>query len=83
MMRTRCTDDDFLTAVYSSSTYVEVAQKTGQKLSTTMARYIRTRNTLAERGIALPKMQRKKPTRVNNIDKMVAKARMLQSHYNS
>ena len=83
MIRTRCSDEDFLTAVYSSSTYIEVAQKTGQKLSTTMARYIRTRNTLAERGIALPKMQRKKPTRVNNIDKMVAKARMLQSHYNS
>ena len=59
MIRTRCSDEDFLTAVYSSSTYIEVAQKTGQKLSTTMARYIRTRNTLAERGIALPKMQRK------------------------
>ena len=82
MTRTRCSDDDFLIAVYSSSTYAEVASKTGQKLSTTMARYIRTRNALQERGVELPKMQRKKPTRVNNIDKMVAKARMLKSHYN-
>lgn len=83
MQRKRCSDEDFLTAVYSSSNYYEISEKTGQKLSTTIARYARTKNILAERGIELPKMQRKKVVKINNIDKMVEKAKMLQSHYQS
>ena len=79
--RKRCSDDEFLEAVYSSSTYAEISDKTGQKISTTMARYIRTRNALAEQGVHLPKMERKKPVRADNIEKMVAKARLLQDHY--
>ena len=81
MQRHRCSDDDFLTAVYSSSTYAEISEKTGQKISTTMARYIRTRNLLAKRGIELPKMQRKRTTKSNSIERMVQKAKMLQEHY--
>jgi len=83
MKRKRCSDEDFLDAVYSSSSYAEISEKTGQKLSTTMARYVRTKNILADRGIYLPKKKKKKPVRANNIDKMVEKARLLQSHYKS
>ena len=83
MKRKRCSDDDFLVAVYSSNNYMEIAEKTGQKISTTMARYVRTKKALAEHGIILPKMQRKAPQRINNIEKMVEKARMLQGHYSS
>ena len=65
--RVHCSDEKFLEAVFSSSTYSEVADKTGQKITTTMARYLRVKETLARKGIEIPKMQRKKPQR--NIDK--------------
>jgi len=81
MQRKRCSDELFLEAVYSSNNYSEIAEKTGQKLSTTMARYIRVKNLLDKRGIYLPKMQRKKTVRANNIDRLVEKARLLQTHY--
>ena len=33
----------FLEAVYSSKTYAEISEKTGQKVASTMARYARTK----------------------------------------
>jgi hypothetical protein len=82
--RIRCNDDIFLEAVYSSKTYAEIANKTGQKVATTMARYARTKKALLERGIELPEMERAKPQRnIDNIDVMVQTARRLQASQNS
>lgn len=78
--RVRCSDDLFLEAVYSSKTYSEIAAKTGQKISTTMSRYLRTKNILSKQGIEIPKMERKKPSRINNVEKMVAIANRLQAY---
>lgn len=82
--RVRCSDEIFLEAIYSSSTYAEIAQKTGQKITTTMARYIRVKATLAKNGIELPKMERKKPER--NIDKeaeMIQIVQRLKAHHSN
>ena len=82
--RVRCSDDCFLEAVYSSKTYAEISEKTGQKIATTMARYLRVRETLAKQGIELPKMDRKKPVKsVDNIENLVATAKRLQSYMNN
>ena len=78
--RVRCSDDVFLEAVYSSNTYAEIAAKTGQKLSTTMSRYLRIKNILSKQNIEIPKMERKKPSRINNVEKMVAIANRLQAY---
>lgn len=78
--RVRCSDDVFLEAVYSSKTYAEIAAKTGQKISTTMSRYIRMKNMLSKQGIDIPKMERKKQSRINNLEKIVAIAHRLQSY---
>lgn len=58
--RIRCTDEDFLKAVYTSKTYDEVSIKTGQKITTTISRYARTKKLFAENGKVLPEMSRKK-----------------------
>lgn len=81
--RTRCSDDLFLEAVFSSKTYAEIASKTGQKVASTMARYARTKKALAEKGIELPEMERKKPTKtIDNVEAMAATVRRLQAaHY--
>ena len=58
--RIHCSNEKFLEAVYSSKTYAEIASKTNQKLSSTMARYSKTKKALLSRGIKLPEMERKK-----------------------
>lgn len=82
--RVRCSDEQFLEAVFSSKTYAEIASKTGQKVASTMARYSRTKKVLAEKGIALPEMERKKPIKtVDNVEAMaeiVQKLRAAHSH---
>jgi len=35
--RVRCSDEQFLEAVFSSKTYAEIASKTGQKVASTAA----------------------------------------------
>jgi hypothetical protein len=65
--RVRCSDEQFLEAVFNSRTYAEIANKTGQKVATTMSRYARTKTALAKKGIDLPAMERAKP--VKTIDK--------------
>jgi len=80
--RTRCNDEQFLEAVYSSKTYTEISEKTGQKVASTMARYARTKKALSARGIELPQMQRKKPVKtVNNIENMVEIVQRLNAHH--
>ncbi len=82
--RVRCSDEKFLEAVYSSKTYAEIAEKTGQKVASTMARYSRVKKALNEAGVHLPEMQRKKPIRnVNNIEEMVAIAKRLKERHSS
>jgi len=80
--RIRCSDEQFLDAVWSSKTYAEISVKTGQKLSTTMARYARTKKALAEKGIELPSMNRKKPEKVDHVEAMADYARKLKEAYN-
>jgi hypothetical protein len=81
--RIRCSDEQFLEAVYSSKTYAEIAEKTGQKVASTAARYARVKTALAEKGIELPSMERKKPTKsVDNVEAMAEIARRLKDHAN-
>ena len=80
--RVRCSDEAFLEAVYSSKTYAEIASKTGQKVPSTMARYSRTKKALAAKGVELPEMERKKPSKnINNVDAMVAVVNRLKAHH--
>tara|TARA_B100002019_G_scaffold120902_1_gene103839 strand:+ start:392 stop:661 length:270 start_codon:yes stop_codon:yes gene_type:complete len=80
--RVRCSDEQFLEAVFSSRTYAEIAEKTGQKITTTMARYSRVKATLSPRGIELPKMERKKPEHtVDREQEMVDIVKRLKAHH--
>ena len=82
--RVRCSDEAFLEAVFSSKTYLEVAEKTGQKVASTAARYARTKKALAEKGIELPSMERAKPSKtVDNIEKMAEIVAQIKAHTNS
>jgi hypothetical protein len=58
--RSRCSDEKFLEAVFSSKTYEEISLKTGQKLSTTVSRYHRIKKILLKNNIELPSMARKR-----------------------
>lgn len=79
--RVRCSDEQFLEAVFSSKTYAEIAAKTGQKIATTMARYARTKAALAKKGEELPSMERAKPTKtVDNVEAMAEFVRRLKAH---
>lgn len=81
--RVRCSDEQFLEAVFSSKTYAEIAAKTGQKVATTMARYARTKAALAKKGEELPSMERAKPTKtVDNSEAMAEFVRRLKAHAN-
>ena len=78
--RVRCSDEQFLEAVFSSKTYAEIASKTGQKVASTMARYARTKAALSKKGIELPVMERAKPTKtIDNVEAMAATVRRLKS----
>lgn len=78
--RVRCSDEQFLEAVFSSKTYAEIASKTGQKIASTMARYARTKAALAKKGIELPAMERAKPTKtVDNVEAMAETVRRLKA----
>lgn len=81
--RVRCSDEQFLEAVYSSKTYAEIAAKTGQKVASTAARYARTKAALAKKGIDLPSMERAKPAKtVDNVEAMAEIVRRLKAHAN-
>jgi hypothetical protein len=81
--RIRCSDEQFLEAVFSSKTYAEIASKTGQKVASTAARYARTKAALAKKGVELPSMERAKPSKtVDNVEAMAEVVRRLKSHVN-
>ena len=78
--RVRCSDEQFLEAVFSSKTYAEIASKTGQKVASTMARYARTKSALSKKGIELPTMERAKPVKtVDNVEAMAETVRRLKA----
>jgi hypothetical protein len=81
--RVRCSDEMFLEAVFSSKTYAEISEKTGQKISTTMTRFARTKKALSEKGVELPEMERAKAVRsTDNLEAMAEVARRLKaSHF--
>jgi len=81
--RVRCSDEQFLEAVFSSKTYAEIASKTGQKIASTMARFARTKAALTKKGIELPTMERAKPVKtVDNVEAMADIVRRLKAHAN-
>ena len=81
--RVRCSDEQFLEAVFSSKTYGEIAVKTGQKVASTAARYARTKSALSKRGIELPNMERAKPSKtVDNVEALADIVRRLKAHTN-
>ncbi len=81
--RVRCSDEQFLEAVFSSKTYAEIASKTGQKVATTAARYSRAKEALAKKGIELPEMERAKPVKtIDNVEAMAEVVRRLKAHAN-
>jgi hypothetical protein len=80
--RVRCSDEQFLEAVFSSKTYAEIAEKTGQKVASTMARYSRTKKALSSKGVDLPEMERKKPNRtIDSVANMAAIVERLKAHH--
>jgi hypothetical protein len=80
--RVRCSDEQFLEAVFSSRTYAEIAAKTGQKIASTMARYARTKSALSKKGVELPSMERAKPTKtVDNVEAMADIVRRLKAQH--
>ena len=82
--RIRCSDDQFLEAVFSSKTYAEIAAKTGQKVASTMARYARSKSVLAKKGIELPAMERAKPTKtIDNAENMADIVRRLKAAHSN
>ena len=82
--RVRCSDEVFLEAVYSSSTYAEIASKTGQKIASTMARYARAKLALSKKGIELPAMQRSKSVKTtDNIEEMAKIVAKIKAGLNS
>jgi hypothetical protein len=81
--RVRCSDAKFLEAVYSSKTYAEIADKTGQKIASTIARYARVKKVLQKEGIQLPEMERKKSIKnIDNVQNMVEIVKRLKEHHN-
>jgi hypothetical protein len=80
--RQRCSDEKFLEAIFTSKTYLEISEKTGQQITTTMSRYARTKSALAKKGISIPAMQRSKPIKkISNVDKMAEIVTKLQEIY--
>lgn len=61
--RVRVSKEAFLEAAMRSSTYAELAEKTGQKLNTVIARYNKLKEEAAANGEVLPDMQRAKSQR--------------------
>lgn len=80
--RVRCSDEDFLTAVYTSKTFTEISEKTGQKVASTIARYTKVKKALEERGETLPEMQKQRSNKsVDSIDNMLEIVRRLKAHH--
>ena len=78
--RIRCSDERFLEAIFSSNTYYEIAEKTGQKLATVIARYNKIKNILAEKNVEIPQIQ-KSPKNLQNIENMIKIVKRLKTYH--
>ena len=80
--RVRCSDEQFLEAVYSSKNYAEIAAKTGQKVASTAARYARIKTALAKKGVELPSLERSRPAKTVDRDEAMVEIvnRLKQAH---
>ena len=77
--RVRCSDEDFLKAIYSSKSYLEISQKTGQKIASTIAKYSRLKKSMEKKGEQLPLMKRSRCSKpVKNLNKIKSLASKLQ-----
>lgn len=82
--RVRCSDEDFLTAVYASKTFTEISEKTGQKIASTVARYSRIKKALAERGVDLPLIEKSpRQSTQNHTENMIEIVNRLKIHYSN
>ena len=81
MKRKRCTDEKFLDAVFTSTTYEEVSEKTGQTESTTAARYLRIKKVLDIKGVTLPVMKRKNQCTEDTTERLVDIVTQLRLQY--
>ena len=77
--RVRVSDEDFLRAVFASSSNAEVSAKTGQKPTTTASRLNRLRKEFEARGQTLPKFA-KQPRTARSIDSLIELARSLEGN---
>ena len=80
--RIRCSDEQFLEAVYSSKNYAEIAAKTGQKVASTAARYARIKTALSKKGVELPSLERSRPAKMVDRDEAMVEIvnRLKQAH---
>ena len=81
MKRKHCSDEQFLEAVFTSTTYAQIADKTGQKESTCAARYLRIKKVLDVRGVKLPVMSRKTKSEEDETDKLITMVKQLKLKY--
>lgn len=82
--RIRCSDEKFLEAVFSSKTYAEISEKTGQKITTTMARYSRIKSALSKKGISIPAMERKRSSKtIDHVEAMAEIVARLKAHHDN
>ena len=81
MKRKRCTDEKFLEAVFTSTTYEEVSEKTGQTESTTAALYLRIKKVLDIKGVTLPVMKRKNQCTEDTTERLVDIVTQLRLQY--
>ena len=81
--RVRCSEKRFLDAIYSSKTYAEISEKTGQKIPSTIARYARLKKSFSEKGVDLPEMKKKNRSieDMNNKDDIIDAAKRLKNYY--
>ena len=81
MKRKHCSDEQFLKAVFTSTTYAEIAEKTGQTEETSAARYLRINKALKLKNVSLPVMLRKKKSEEDNTDNLVNIVTQLKLQY--
>ena len=80
--RVRCSEKKFLEAVYSSATYEEIAEKTGQQITSTIARYKRVKKDFSEKGLIIPSIKKKNSIEKGHNKDMSAIISKLRQHHN-
>lgn len=80
--RVRCSDEEFMQAIYSSKTYAEISEKTGQKLASTIARYARVKKQHQEKGLDIPSISTKVQDKdIKDLTKIVDISKRLKQYH--